>query len=481
VVKEQILETIKYLKSKKVDYADVRLIRGQTETIVVKDGKVEALSRQKDAGVGIRVLMGGGWGFASTSNLSGAEMKKTANRALEIARASAMVAKEKVRLAPVERYKDTYATPILKDPFAVSLDDKINLLVSCCDILKKNPKIVVAEATMNFYDTEKLFASTEGSLLEQKIVESGAGYTATAAEPGNIQRRSYPNSHGGDFATRGWEFIEDMNLLGNAERVRNEAVALLSAPACPSGKKDIIIAGSQVALQVHESCGHPIELDRVLGTEISLAGGSFMTLDKLGKLRYGSPKVNIVADATTPGGLGSFGYDDEGVKAQRADIIREGLFVGYLTSRETAPVVGAVSNGTMRADGWNRIPLIRMTNVNLLPGEWPLEDLIADTKEGLFIDVNKSWSIDDRRLNFQFGCEAAWEIKDGKLGQLYKNPVYTGITPEFWNSCDAVANEKQWHVWGVPNCGKGEPMQTAHVAHGASPARFRNVLVGEQK
>ncbi|HEU4437571.1 MAG TPA: TldD/PmbA family protein [candidate division Zixibacteria bacterium] len=477
-MKEELLDVIKYLKSKKVDYADARFIRARTETIVVKDGKVEALSRLNDAGFGIRVLMGGGWGFASSSKLSAAEMKKTANQALEIARASATVSKEKVRLAPVESYRDKFVTAVRKDPFLVSLDDKIHLLVSCCDVLKKHPKIVVAEATMNFYDTEKTFASTEGSLIEQKIVESGAGYTATAAEEGNLQRRSYPNSHGGDFATRGWEFIEEMDLLGNAERVRNEAVALLSAPNCPAGKKDVIITGSQMALQVHESCGHPIELDRVLGTEISLAGGSFMTLDKFRKLRYGSGRVNIVADATTPGGLGTFGYDDEGVKAQRADIIREGLFVGYLTSRETAPIIGSTSNGTMRADGWNRIPLIRMTNINLLPGDWALADLIADTKEGLLIDTNKSWSIDDRRLNFQFGCEAAWEIKDGKVGQLYRNPMYTGITPEFWNSCDAVTNEKHWHVWGVPNCGKGEPIQTAHVAHGASPARFRGVTVG---
>lgn len=477
-MKEELLDVIKYLKSKKVDYADARFIRARTETIVVKDGKVEALSRLNDAGFGIRVLMGGGWGFASSSKLSAAEMKKTANQALAIARASATVSKEKVRLAPVESYRDKFVTAVRKDPFLVSLDDKIHLLVSCCDVLKKHPKIVVAEATMNFYDTEKTFASTEGSLIEQKIVESGAGYTATAAEEGNLQRRSYPNSHGGDFATRGWEFVEEMDLLGNAERVRNEAVALLSAPNCPAGKKDVIITGSQMALQVHESCGHPIELDRVLGTEISLAGGSFMTLDKFRKLRYGSGRVNIVADATTPGGLGTFGYDDEGVKAQRADIIREGLFVGYLTSRETAPIIGSTSNGTMRADGWNRIPLIRMTNINLLPGDWTLADLIADTKEGLLIDTNKSWSIDDRRLNFQFGCEAAWEIKDGRVGQLYCNPMYTGITPEFWNSCDAVTNEKHWHVWGVPNCGKGEPIQTAHVAHGASPARFRGVTVG---
>jgi TldD protein len=204
-------------------------------------------------------------------------------------------------------------------------------------------------------------------------------------------------------------------------------------------------------------------------------------MDKLNKLKYGSEKVTITADATLPGGLGSFGYDDEGVKAQRVDLVKNGLFVGYQTSRETALVLNQKSNGTMRADGWNRIPLIRMTNINLEPGEWELEDLIKDTKSGLFLDMNKSWSIDDKRLNFQFGVEACWEIKDGKLGKMFKNATYTGITPEFWNSCDAVCSRKHWHIWGVPNCGKGEPMQIMRVAHGTSPTRFRNIKVGVSK
>jgi TldD protein len=279
----------------------------------------------------------------------------------------------------------------------------------------------------------------------------------------------------------GYEFVESLNLLDHTERVREEAIELLTAAPCPDKRATIVISAPMMALQVHESCGHPIELDRVLGTEISLAGGSFMTLDKLGKLKYGSDIINITADATAPGGLGTFGYDDEGVKAQRTPIIENGLFVGYLTSRETAPVIKKRSNGAMRADGWNRIPLIRMTNINLEPGEWEFNDLIADTKDGIYFDLNKSWSIDDKRLNFQFGVECAWEVKNGKRGRMFKNPVYTGITPEFWNSCDAVCNRNHWHIWGVPNCGKGEPMQTAHVAHGTSPARFRNVKVGVSK
>jgi TldD protein len=258
-------------------------------------------------------------------------------------------------------------------------------------------------------------------------------------------------------------------------------VELLRADECPSRNTTLIIGGTQLALQVHESCGHPIELDRVFGTEASYAGTSFLSIDKLGGFRYGSDIVNIVADATSPGGLGSFGYDDEGVPAQRTDIVREGIFSGYLMSRETAPRIGLRSNGTMRADGWSRIPLVRMTNISLLPGQGTLADIIADTEDGIFIDSNKSWSIDQQRLNFQFGCEIAWEIKNGRLGRMLKNPVYTGITPEFWRSCDAIAGEEEWHIWGIPSCGKGEPGQTAHVGHGTSPARFRGVEVGVKK
>ncbi len=480
-MKDKLKVCIDWLKGKQVDYADCRFIRREFEMIRVADGMVESMSRNLDVGVGIRVLVKGAWGFAATAVVTPAELQKTANKALQIARATATTLRQPVRLAPQTPYVDAYKSPCLKDPFAVSTDAKLDLLINACQRLRTSKKIRKAEASMRFYKTYKLFVSTEGAEIEQELVESGAGYEALATEGKEVQKRSYPNSHGGDFATRGYEFIEEMNLLDHTDRVRDEAIQLLTAPPCPDTTTTIIINGSQLALQVHESCGHPTELDRVLGTEISLAGGSFMTTDKLGKLKYGSDLVNINADATTPGGLGSFGYDDEGVKAQRSPIIRNGLFVGYLTSRETAPVVNAVSNGTMRADGWNRIPLIRMTNINLEPGTWKLADLIADTKDGILMDTNKSWSIDDKRLNFQFGVECAWEIKNGKLGAMLKNPVYTGITPEFWNSCDAICDQNHWHVWGVPNCGKGEPMQVAHVAHGASPARFRNVKVGVSK
>lgn len=480
-MKDSLKSVLDWLKGKGVDYADARYVRTESESCMVSDGIVETLSRDVNVGVGIRVIDRGAWGFAAVSSLKEADIKKAANKALQTARASATTVKEKVRLAETETYRDHYKSPCEIDPFNVPTDEKIGLLLEISDRLKSDSKIKTAEASCDFYKTNKIFCSTEGSEIEQDIVESGAGYMCVAYDGNEVQKRSYPNSHRGDFATRGYEFIQGMKLLDNVDRTREEALALLTAENCPDTVTDVIICGSQMALQVHESCGHPTELDRVLGTEISLAGGSFMQLDGLNNLKYGSDIVNIFADATIPGALGSFGYDDEGVKAQRSPIIQEGIHVGYLTSRETAPVIGRKSNGTMRADGWNRLPLIRMTNINLEPGEWELEDLIADTRDGIFFDMNKSWSIDDKRLNFQFGVECAWEIKNGKLGRMLKNPLYTGMTPEFWNSCDAICNRKHWKIWGVPNCGKGEPMQIARVAHGAAPSRFRKVKVGVSK
>jgi len=480
-MKNKLGNVLDWLKSKSVDYADCRYVRTEKESVKVTDGTVDTLAKDVNVGVGVRVLHDGAWGFAAIASTSEAEIKKAANRALQTARASATAKKEAVKLAEQEAFKDHYKSLCEKDPFTVSTDEKIGLLLEITERLKTDDRIKMAQASLDFYKTNKLFFSTEGAEIEQDIIESGGGYETIATDGKEVQKRSFPNSHRGDFATRGYEFIEELNLLDNVDKTREEALQLLTADDCPDTETDIIICGSQMALQVHESCGHPTELDRVLGTEISLAGGSFMQIDGLNSLKYGSDIVNIYADATISGGLGSFGYDDEGVKAQRTPIVKEGMHVGYLTSRETSPIIDQRSNGTMRADGWNRIPLIRMTNINLEPGEWELDDLIADTKDGIFFDMNKVWSIDDKRLNFQFGVECAWEIKNGKLGRMFKNPLYTGMTPKFWNSCDAICNRNHWHVWGVPNCGKGEPMQTARVAHGTAPTRFRNVKVGVSK
>jgi TldD protein len=466
------------LKKLGVDYADARWTEEKDESITVRQGKVESVSRSVDIGVGIRVIADGSWGFAGVASGEEADIMDAAERAYKIAKASATTKTHDVKLGDIEIYQDTYETPVDKDPFDVPMGTKIQLLTRVSDILHRHPKIVSSEVTLDSIRTRKRFMSTEGADISQHLVESGAGYEVTAQDGDETQRRTYPNSFRGDWATRGWEFIEEMKLVENAERIRDEAVMLLTAEDCPAGKRDIIIGASQLALQVHESCGHPVELDRVLGTEISLAGGSFLQPELVGKLKYGSDFVSIYADSISPGGLGTFGYDDEGVKSRRTDIIKNGLFVGYLSSRECQALTGFPANGAMRADGWQNMPLIRMINVNLAPGEWELDNLIADSNGAIFMDANKSWSIDDRRVNFKFGCEIAWEIKGGKLNKPLKNPAYTGITREFWNSCDAICSSKYWHIWGIPSCGKGEPMQSAHVAHGAAPARFRAVKVG---
>lgn len=463
---------------KKVRYADIRIVRRQGEEVAVKNGKVEALTQDEDFGLGIRLLFQGAWGFACSSKVNKREMERTFTRAWKIAKGSSKVEGKEAFFPPAPPSVARYQTPMAIDPFQVSLEGKINLLLSSDAAVRLNKKVKISNAFMGAYQTEKTFASTEGSLIEQKIVECGAGIAATAIEGGEVQVRSYPNSFRGNFATRGYEWIEELNIGDHAARVAEEAGQLLSAKSCPSAVTTIILDGSQLALQVHESIGHPIELDRILGSEASYAGTSFLRPERVGHFQYGSEQVNVVADATYPGGLGTFGFDDEGIKAQRVSIISQGKLVGLLTSRETAPLLGLGSNGTMRAGGWNRLPLIRMTNINLEPGEWTLEGMIEDTEEGLFLSTNRSWSIDDQRINFQFGTEIGWEIKSGKLGAMVKNPTYTGITPQFWNFCDAVANRDHWQMWGTPNCGKGEPGQVAHVGHGTAPARFRNVRVG---
>ncbi len=460
-------------------YADIRVVETQRESINVKNGTVEGISLGEEQGFGVRVLADGAWGFASSSIINNDALDKVVEQAVQIARASARVRPTPANIGNPMRYVDTYRTPIEIDPFTVPLEEKIGVLMEANENVRKVKGIMVATSAMNAIRENKLFASTEESYIEQEIYSMGCAMDATAVREGEVQVRSYPSSFSGQWACEGYELVRKWNLAGNAERIASEAVALLDAPLCPPGIKTVVIDSSQVALQVHESCGHPIELDRVMGMEASFAGTSFLTLDKLDKLKYGSDIVNIMGDATLENGLGSFKYDDEGVPAQRFEIIQNGMFRNYLMDRETAAMLGKTSNGTSRASGWNRIPMIRMTNISLMPGpSGTLEDLISEVDDGLFLSTNRSWSIDDKRLNFQFGTEIAWEIKGGKLGQMYRNATYTGNTPEFWNSCDRIGGPEAWVLWGLPNCGKGEPMQIGLVGHGAAPARFRNVRVG---
>lgn len=459
-------------------YADARVVDTLKEDISAANGRIEGIQTSASFGLGVRVIADGAWGFASSSEVTAEAAARTARQAVAIARASALVPGGPVHLADLAPAIDQWSGPCAIDPFAVPLEDKVGLLLQAEAALREEPAVKLTKAQLGFFRERKVFGSSAGSYIEHEVHESGGGIVAYAIEGGDVLPRSYPNSHGGQWQQGGWEVIERMDLPGNAVRVAAEAAALLTAEECPSGEMDLVIDASQIALQVHESIGHPTELDRVLGDEAAFAGTSFLGLSDLGVLQYGSEIVNVTADATVPGSLGSFGYDDEGVPAQRDFLIRDGVLSGFQTSRESALSIGRTSNGCMRADGWNRIPLIRMTTISLEPGDWDFNDLIADTERGLYIETNNSWSIDDKRLNFQFACEIGWLIENGELTRMVKSPNYTGITPRFWNSCDAICSGHHWDVWGLPNCGKGEPMQVAHVAHGASPARFRGVQVG---
>ena len=463
-------------------YADVRVVRRREESIAVKTGRVEGVAMGESEGFGLRVLVDGAWGFASSDRLELAEADRIGALAVRIAKASATALRRPVVLDDRPPANGTFETPIEEDPFDVPLDRKIGDLVAADRAASNVNGIAFTESTYTAQREWKTFAATDGSYTEQTITHVGAGLEANAIEGDEHQRRSYPDA-GGGFQAAGYEYIRKLDLAAHAEAYAEEAVALLTAPQCEPGRRTIVLDPSQLYLQVHESCGHPTELDRVFGTEASYAGTSFLTTDKLDAgFRYGSDQITIVADATAAGGMGTFGWDDEGVAAQAVPLVKEGIFVGYLSSRETAPRIGRRSGGAMRADGWNRIPLIRMTNVNLLsvPG-MSLDEIVADTDDGLYLASNRSWSIDDRRLNFQFATEVAYEIKGGKKGRLFKNPTYTGITYEFWRSCDAVGDESSFVMLGTPNCGKGEPGQTAHVGHAVPGARFLNVQVGVGK
>ncbi len=478
-MKEYLDRALNYAQTLGVQYADVRLVKNITEILVVKDGLVDSINFAESIGIGVRALVDGAWGFASSHDLALPVIDRTTASAIGIARSSRSVPGDEIDLGPPVTSQGTYRTPVEIDPFSLTIEEKLAELISADEEMSRVQGVRVRRSNLTFIKEDKWFANTEGAFTEQTIYEAGGGIQVIAVGGGEVQSRSYPSSFGRQQVTAGWEAVLDWDLPGNAEQIASQAVALLTADPCPSDlTTTLILGGDQIALQVHESCGHPIELDRVYGTEAAYAGTSFLTPEKLDSFQYGSEVVNITAESQRPLGLGTFGWDDEGVPAQSTPIVKEGLFVGYLMSRETASRLERISNGCMRASGWDRTPLIRMTNVSLEPGTWNFEDMIADTDEGIFMETNRSWSIDDKRYNFQFGTEIGYEIKNGKLGRMLRNPTYTGITPEFWNSCDAVANAASWVMYGTPNCGKGQPGQIAHTGHGAAPARFRNVRVG---
>ena len=464
---------------KGASYADIRISEILNEILTVKNGDPEAVNLLQTKGFGVRVIADGAWGFAGSIDINKEEIVKTVEKAVSIAKASAMLKKKEATLIREEAREDQYSSSFQKDPFKIPVEEKLDVLVQAGRILKEqSPLIKAAYAYYRGFRENKFFMSIEGAKISQQTTWCGGGLSAIAVKNGEMQTRSYPASFGGNNATSGYEFVESFALVDHAKETGQELLRLLDGEKCPSGEIDVILTGDQLSLQIHESCGHPTELDRVLGMEADYAGTSFLTPEKLGNFMYGSEKVNIMADATVPHGLGTFGYDDEGTRAKKMYLVKDGLFVGYQSSRETAVELNlGESSGGMRGDAPMALPLIRMTNINLLPGDWKAENIIEDTKDGVLLMTNRSWSIDDRRVNFQFGTEIGWRIRNGSKENMVKNPTYMGVTPQFWGSCDAVSKD-DWIMHGVPNCGKGVPSQVMYVGHGCGTARFRKVRVG---
>lgn len=471
------LRALDTARARGATFADVRFEDGRSERIEVRNGAVATLEDDTSIGYGIRAFVDGAWGFAASADLSDAGVDATAAHAVEIARAGASVGTRRFAEAPKDAYVDRYETPMVRDPDEVPLGERVALLLDAERAMHVGPSVSVGRAWIDLWRTDKEFFSTTGSKIAQSLRQTGSGISALAVDEHDVQDRSYPGDVG-LYQSGGWEVVEAAQLSENADRIGREATALLRAPQCPAGEMDVILGGSQVSLQIHESCGHAAELDRIMGWEANFSGVSFLDPSQLGTLQYGSEHVTIVVDNTLPRGLATVGYDDEGARSVRSDIIRNGLLAGFEMSRDTARTIGRETNACVRAQSWQYVPMIRMCNLNLLPGTTPFEALFGDIAHGVYMESNRSWSIDDHRLNFQFGCQIGWEIHNGKRGRMVKNPTYAGVTPRFWNACDAVADERSWIPWGTPNCGKGEPMQSGRTAQCTAPARFRKVLVG---
>jgi len=458
-------------------FADVRVVQHREQQVLAEDRRIERMVDAESAGLGVRVVVNGSWGFAATADASLAGAERAAAEAVEIGKASASLRQgPPVVLAPEPVHEATFATERRTDPLDVPLARKVELLLAANEAMLAVEGVRKAHAYIQAKRERRTIASSEGTRVALDLVTTGCGLDATAVDGGDARSRKYepPVLNGG------WEVVEEADLRGEARRVGEEAVEKLHAPPVESGEYDLILLPSALWLNIHESVGHATELDRVLGMEESLSGGSFAGLEQLGSLRYGSALINFRVLNTRPGLLASTGFDDEGVACQDWDIVSEGILVGYTTNREVAPAMGAErSRGSCRADSWANIPILRMPNVCLLPGREraTVEEIIADTKRGILIDGDGTFSIDSRRLNFQFGGDAFWLIRDGRRAGMVRDVTYQSITPEFWGACDALADEREWQPFGTLNCGKGDPMQTAQMTQGCIPARFRRIAV----
>lgn len=468
-------------------FAEVRQVTRRREVVSLRNATLEGAFDQTDRGIGIRALVGDAWGYAATSALDPDAIAACARQAVGAAHAIAQ-ASRRAGLSlhepqlPTQTLVARYETPLEIDPFTLEPAQRLEPFVAAHAVLRRDDRVRVARGSFLAQRTRTRFAASHGTRLDQTITLCGGGISALAEYDGVVQVRSAPKGMEGNVLQAGFEAVLELDLPAEAHRVRAEAIALTMAPPLPDdlGPTTVVIDGDQLSLQIHESVGHPTELDRALGEEVSLAGASFLVPQLRAQgYRFGAPGVNLVADSTTPRGPGTYGFDDEGTPARRVDLVRDGRLVDFLSGRDSAARIGAGSAACLRAASWDAVPIVRMVNVNLEPGQGSRDDLISGVDRGLLLSTNRSWSIDDLRLNFQFGCEIAYEIRGGRCtGRLFRDPVYRGVTPHFWQRCSAIAGPEAWRMWGWMFCGKGDPMQLIHVGHGCAPARFDAVEVG---
>ncbi len=476
-MRDLCMEAINTAFSLGVDYADIRIINQRDQSILMLDLSPKQIIDEEIVGFGVRVLKNGAWGFAASSCVNKESINSVVREALQLAIASSKIKEGKgVVLASEPIHKDHFKTPIEIDPFSVDMNDKIQLLLEINRRILNVKYIAKAFSGLRVTRRDQFFASTEGSLIETDVYTVNAGYTAVSVKAGDSQDRSFQ-----DYPlNKGWEHIQSQALVENAERIAEEAVMKIDVDFPEEGKKDLVLDPAHLSLTIHESVGHATELDRILGYEANFAGRSFATTEKRGSFRYGSDMANFVADNTLPGGLATTGYDDEGVRCQKWDIIKNGILVDYSSTREVAPLIGEKrSKGSARADGYYNTPINRIPNLCLMPSrdDTTPEDLIAGVEDGILIEGRGSFSIDQMRLNFQFGGDAFFEIKSGRKGKMLRDVIYQSITPEFWGNLDAISGKDYWEPRGFRNCGKGEPMQSAQMTNGAPYARFRNINV----
>ena len=459
-------------------YADIRIVRHRRESVGTREDKVERVSSSEEYGLGVRVIAGGAWGFSATPIVTAAEGERVAKLAVDIAKANAPLLARPVTLAPVPANVDVWQTALTKDPFKIALEDKAELLLAINREAMKVPGVKFATASYSGTAEWKLFASTDGAYIEQELVRVGPGFAVTAVDDKHGEFESVAHT----IAPRqaGWEYVESAPLVADARHVAEQAVEKLKAPSVDPGKRDLILDPTNLWLTIHESIGHSTELDRALGYEANFAGTSFATPDKLGKLQIGAPILTFYADKTTPGGLATCGYDDDGVATQRWNLVDRGKFVGYQTTREQAGWINEkASRGTSYADSYASFPFQRMPNVSLQPHdkERSLDDIVAATDDGVLVVGQGSWSIDHQRLNFQFGGQTFWEIKKGKRTKMLRDVAYQANTIEFWTSCDLIGGPASWAMGGSMSDGKGEPTQNNPVSHGCPPVRIKKVNI----